>query len=97
MMKIHKQGWLKPASAVVLAVSSLAVVVSAVRMGVYSMIGPSPGLFPTILASLLGLLTIIWLFTPEPHADTEPATRNGLTSVSTVIGDRKSTRLNSSH
>src|SRR3546814_2981206 len=41
---------------------------------------------PIFLASLLGLLTIIWLFTPEPHADTEPATRNGLTSVSTVIG-----------
>src|SRR3546814_11504883 len=54
---------------------------------------PTDTLFPyttlcrsTSLASLLGLLTISWLFTPEPHADTEPATRNGLTSVSTVIG-----------
>lgn len=83
---LRKQEWLKLTSAAVLVVSSSAVAVTAVRMGVYSTIGPGPGLFPAVLAGLLGLLTIIWLFIPEPQRDSEPVSRHGLLSVLTVIG-----------
>src|SRR3546814_4793146 len=86
MTMIRKQGWLKLTSAAVLVVSSSAVAVTAVRMGVYSTIGPGPGLFPAILAGILGLLTVIWLFLPEPQGDSEPWSRRGLLSVLTVIG-----------
>lgn len=86
MTKVRKQGWLKLTSAAVLVASSSAVAVTAVRMGVYSTIGPGPGLFPAILAVILGLLTVIWLFLPEPQGDSEPVSRRGLLSVLTVIG-----------
>ncbi|GAA4323331.1 hypothetical protein GCM10023144_04100 [Pigmentiphaga soli] len=69
----------KRLSAVALMALSLAIVCSAVQFGVYSDIGPGPGLFPMVLGALLCLLTVAWLTLPQSgdEGEAEPAPAGG--------------------